>query len=118
MFSNGFDKFQAGSRETEASYHAENFYEVLQKSGMDVIIDDRTKLTIGKRILEARRTGYPYIVVIGKKSTESSPVFEILDLNKAMQLEFGFEGIVDYLITENRERKEEEISKKICYTAI
>lgn len=85
---------------------------------MDVIVDDRTNLTIGKRIIEARRSGYPYIVVVGKKSTESSPVFEILDLNKTKQLEFGFEGIVDYLITENQESREVEIGKKICYTSI
>lgn len=43
----------------------------------DVLIDDRKHLTIGKRYLEARRMGYPYIVVIGTKATETPPLYEL-----------------------------------------
>lgn len=32
----------------------------------EVVIDDRTKFTVGRRIYEAERIGYPYIIVIGK----------------------------------------------------
>uniref|UniRef100_A0A182U533 Probable proline--tRNA ligase, mitochondrial n=1 Tax=Anopheles melas TaxID=34690 RepID=A0A182U533_9DIPT len=34
----------------------------------DVIVDDRTQLTIGKRLLDARKMGYPVIVVVGAKA--------------------------------------------------
>jgi prolyl-tRNA synthetase len=33
----------------------------------EVVIDDRTKLTVGRRLNEAERIGYPYVVVIGKR---------------------------------------------------
>lgn len=32
----------------------------------EVVIDDRTHMTIGKRLYEAKRLGFPYIVVAGK----------------------------------------------------
>ncbi|KAK4327228.1 hypothetical protein Pmani_002284 [Petrolisthes manimaculis] len=44
----------------------------------DIVVDDRHRLTIGKRVLEARRTGYPYIVVVGKKAQEDVPMFELI----------------------------------------
>lgn len=34
--------------------------------GGEVILDDRDDLTIGRRLKEARITGYPMIVVVGK----------------------------------------------------
>jgi len=43
----------------------------------DIIIDDRDKTTIGKKLIEADRTGYPIIIVIGKKSTLAEPLVEI-----------------------------------------
>lgn len=33
----------------------------------DVIFDGRGHLTIGHRLLQAKRTGYPYVVITGKK---------------------------------------------------
>lgn len=42
-----------------------------------MILDDRSSLTVGKKLLEAKRTGYPYIVVVGKKSVLDLPMFEL-----------------------------------------
>lgn len=33
----------------------------------EVVIDDRTQVTVGRRILQADRQGYPYIVVVGRQ---------------------------------------------------
>ena len=33
----------------------------------EVVIDDRIKYSIGRRVYEASRLGYPYIVILGKK---------------------------------------------------
>lgn len=33
----------------------------------EVVIDDRTHLTVGKRLYEATRIGYPFVVIVGKK---------------------------------------------------
>lgn len=33
----------------------------------EVIIDDRQHLSVGKRLYTAKRKGFPYVIVIGKK---------------------------------------------------
>ncbi len=43
----------------------------------DVIVDDRTTMTIGKRLLNARRLGIPIVIVGGRASAESVPKFEV-----------------------------------------
>ncbi len=43
----------------------------------DVILDERTNLTIGKRLMEMKRLGIPYIVVVGAKSIEENPTVEV-----------------------------------------
>ncbi|XP_026688127.1 uncharacterized protein LOC103521831, partial [Diaphorina citri] len=47
----------------------------------NVIVDDRTELTIGRRLLEAKLLGYPYIVVIGKAASQTPSLFEVIDLS-------------------------------------
>lgn len=50
------------------------------------VVDDRTNLTIGKRLMEAKRMGYPFIVVVGEKaSSENHPQLELHDLVKEEQ---------------------------------
>ncbi|KAI4457943.1 mitochondrial ribosome protein l39/prolyl-trna ligase family member [Holotrichia oblita] len=46
----------------------------------NILLDDRNHLTIGKRYLEARRMGYPYIIVIGSKATETNPLYELNEI--------------------------------------
>lgn len=43
----------------------------------NVLFDDRNEMTIGRRNLEARRMGYPYIIVLGKKATNDPPLYEL-----------------------------------------
>lgn len=45
----------------------------------DVLVDDRDRLTIGKRVMEAKKSGYPFIIVVGKRACEMIPMFELLD---------------------------------------
>lgn len=54
--------------------------EISRLSGLssDVLIDDRTNTTIGKRLIDAKKTGYPIVIVIGlKASVEGGELFEI-----------------------------------------
>lgn len=44
----------------------------------EVVIDDRLHMTIGKRLYEAKRIGYPHIVIVGKRALESPPQFEVI----------------------------------------
>lgn len=52
----------------------------------NVLIDDRINLTIGRRYLEAKKNGYPFILVLGKKTLEAQPLFEITDVINDKQL--------------------------------
>ncbi|KAK8729675.1 hypothetical protein OTU49_008264 [Cherax quadricarinatus] len=45
----------------------------------DVIIDDRDSFTIGQRVMEAKKTGYPLVIVVGKGACASIPLFELID---------------------------------------
>jgi len=71
---------KSGSKEESALASAYYLAHQLNDSGRfsgDVILDDRSSLTVGKKLLEAKRTGYPYIVVVGKKAILDLPMFEL-----------------------------------------
>lgn len=72
-----------GSKEEAASGLTQGLYDLIECHSAfknDVIVDDRTNLSIGRRIQEAKRIGYPLIIVIGKKAVEDIPQFEVIDL--------------------------------------
>lgn len=66
----------------------------------DIVIDDRTEQTIGKRLLEAKLTGYPYILVIGKEALSSPPLYELFDLNNEKRYLFPKFSLLQFLIRE------------------
>ncbi|XP_065088723.1 probable proline--tRNA ligase, mitochondrial [Ochlerotatus camptorhynchus] len=46
--------------------------------GSEFVVDDRTGLTIGKRLMEAKKAGFPIVVVIGPKAaSEGNEQFEV-----------------------------------------
>ncbi|XP_071536694.1 probable proline--tRNA ligase, mitochondrial isoform X2 [Panulirus ornatus] len=59
--------------------HLAEYISCMQGFQNDVIVDDRDKLTIGKRVTEAKKTGYPLIIVVGKRACETVPLFEVID---------------------------------------
>jgi prolyl-tRNA synthetase len=65
----------------------------------NVLIDDRIGLTIGKRFLDAKRNGYPYIIALGKKITQDPPLYEIVNLDKNEQLYLSENSLLDYIQT-------------------
>ncbi|KXJ68716.1 probable proline--tRNA ligase, mitochondrial [Aedes albopictus] len=63
--------------------------------GSDIVVDDRTNLTIGKRLLDAKKTGYPVVVVIGPKAAdEGDELFEIHNQTDETQKLLGFSETV------------------------
>lgn len=47
----------------------------------DLVFDDRTNLTIGKRLIDARKMGYPFVIVIGEKTaSDTKPQIELHEL--------------------------------------
>ncbi|GAB6032726.1 prolyl-tRNA synthetase [Chamberlinius hualienensis] len=72
---------KANSNEIEAEPMAEHIYNELNKLFPDdVIYDDRNNKTIGSRLFDAKKIGYPYIIIVGKTVLESVPKFEMVDL--------------------------------------
>ncbi|KYN10660.1 putative prolyl-tRNA synthetase, mitochondrial [Trachymyrmex cornetzi] len=87
---------KAGSKEESTSAYIEQLFEIFYKRNIDTILDDRLHYTIGKRLVFARRSGYPYIIVIGKAATQSIPLFEIHDVNNSTYHELSLDQMNDY----------------------
>ncbi|CAM1309055.1 PARS2 (predicted), partial [Pycnogonum litorale] len=70
-----------GSKEAASSLMADHLYDVLSSIfPNDVIIDDRTNLSIGRRVLDAKRLGFPFVIVCGKHTLETLPKIELNDV--------------------------------------
>ncbi|KAL1509638.1 hypothetical protein ABEB36_004345 [Hypothenemus hampei] len=55
----------------------------------DITIDDRIELTIGRRILDCKRTGIRYLIVLNELSLKTPPIFEINDTVTGEQFNFS-----------------------------
>lgn len=90
---------KSGSKEFAAgSAIVSELYENLKKSfPQDIIIDDRESMTIGKKLYESNRTGYPIIIVIGKKCSLPEPVIEVQIPSENQKLELSPVEAVQYL---------------------
>lgn len=89
-----------GSKEDEPTKMVvENLYNLLDSIDQlqdNVLLDDRCNLTIGRRLVDARRFGYPFVVIIGPKALEESPLFELKDLEKNEILFLNLHQLLDY----------------------
>lgn len=61
------------------------------------MIDDRTTLTIGRRLLDAKRVGYRYIIIINEKSFQTIPLYEFHDTKKKNTLYLTNDQIIIYI---------------------
>lgn len=61
----------------------------------EVVVDDRTQMTIGKRVKDASRLGYPFVVVVGQCSTEEMPKFEVICQQTSKTIYLSKDGLVD-----------------------
>lgn len=92
--------FQHGSKEeAKISDLPAKLYESLIDLGLqdDFIVDDRVNLTIGRRYLEACQIGYPFVIVIGNKSTEDHPLLELNSLNSKEKFYFSISELLEYI---------------------
>ncbi|XP_014207794.1 probable proline--tRNA ligase, mitochondrial isoform X2 [Copidosoma floridanum] len=88
---------EAGSHEDISSRLAYDLYDQLQNLNIDTIMDDRTQMTIGKRFVEARKTGYPVVIIVGKKSLEFKPLIEVHDVYHETSNNIGYESTVQFV---------------------
>lgn len=60
----------------EKKKEAEELYEVLNKKGINAILDDREKISMGAKIKDCKVLGTPYMVVLGDKVETGKMEFE------------------------------------------
>ncbi|NXU78463.1 SYPM protein, partial [Oreotrochilus melanogaster] len=87
--------------EEEGAVLLEQLYDSLSQAlphlAGDSVLDDRTQLTIGKRLKDAQKLGYPYVVIAGKKVCEDPPIFEVWQQNTGEVLFLTKEGVIELL---------------------
>lgn len=90
-----------GSKMDQASTLAEDLVHTLGEAlpyfRSEVVLDDRTQMTIGKRLKDASRLGYPYVVVVGQGALETTPKFEVICQQKGETLFLSKDGLLDLL---------------------
>ncbi|CAH2311220.1 probable proline--tRNA ligase, mitochondrial [Pelobates cultripes] len=89
-----------GSKEADAVTVAETLYDdihSLYHLRDEIVLDDRTQMTIGKRVKEAEMMGYPFVIVVGKKALGSQPLFEVRRQNTGEVQYLSREGVMDCL---------------------
>ncbi|XP_041476058.1 probable proline--tRNA ligase, mitochondrial [Lytechinus variegatus] len=72
-----------GGKESSAIHLAEWLYQDVclhaPHLASDMLLDDRGHMTIGRRVKDASRIGYPLIIVVGKRALEPDPKFEVIN---------------------------------------
>lgn len=90
-----------GSKEDKASRLAEEMVQTLGETlpplKGEVVLDDRTHMTIGKRLKDAKRLGYPYVIVVGQGALEEQPKFEVICQKTGETMFLSKEGLLDLL---------------------
>ncbi|XP_061096157.1 probable proline--tRNA ligase, mitochondrial [Conger conger] len=90
-----------GSKTEQLTSLAEELCHSLGKSmtGLkgEVVLDDRTQLTIGKRLKDASRLGYPYVIVVGQSAAKEQPLFEVCCQQSGKTQFLSRDGLMDLL---------------------
>ncbi|XP_070377292.1 probable proline--tRNA ligase, mitochondrial isoform X2 [Dermacentor albipictus] len=61
-----------------------------------VLMDDRDDWTIGKRLKDLDTLGTPYVIVVGKKTKEPVPLFELHDTSKGTTTELTHSELLHF----------------------
>jgi len=67
--------------------------------GDDVVVDDRTHMTIGKRFIEAKKLGFPFVVIMGKKMTHNPALYELYESNTKNYDNYELSNLINYFKT-------------------
>lgn len=62
-----------------------------------IVVDDRQSLTIGKRLLDAKKLGYPLIIIVGAKAGEKEPKFEICVTNENITTHLNYNDLFCFI---------------------
>lgn len=63
----------------------------------EIVVDDRTDMTIGRRNMQGKRFGYPFIIVLGKRIMEDPALYELHDINSGVQVDLTLQDLAVYI---------------------
>lgn len=90
-----------GSKEEKGVILLEELYDTIVKAipllKDEIMLDDRIQLTIGKRLKDANKLGYPFVIVGGKKVLDEPPLFEVRNQTTDEIVFLTREAVVDLL---------------------
>lgn len=90
-----------GSKEAVAASLTELLYdhitEAVPQLRGEVLLDDRTHLTIGNRRKDADKLGYPFVIIAGKRALEDPAHFEVWCQNTGEVVFLTREGVLELL---------------------
>lgn len=90
-----------GSKVDDATILAEELIHSLEgalpRLRGEVVLDDRTQMTIGKRLKDAYRLGYPYVIVVGQEALAETPKFEVICQQTGETIFLSKDGLLDLL---------------------
>ncbi|GLH09326.1 Uncharacterized protein GBIM_14424 [Gryllus bimaculatus] len=97
---------KAGSKENEvASGLISSLFHLLDKDPVladDIIVDDRLELTIGRRLRDTARVGYPLAVVLGRQTMNQEPLLEVHNFSSNQQVLLSVSDTVQYIVQHTR----------------
>lgn len=65
--------------------------------GDDVVVDDRTHMTIGKRFVEAKKLGFPFVIAMGKKIAANPPLYELYESNTDRSEHYELSDLISFI---------------------
>lgn len=75
------------SKNKEKIQEAEEIYNVMQKKGINVILDDREDISVGSRINDCKILGTPYMIIIGDRLKAGQIELENTKTNKKIVIQ-------------------------------
>ncbi|ELK26757.1 Putative prolyl-tRNA synthetase, mitochondrial [Myotis davidii] len=63
----------------------------------EILLDDRTHLTIGNRLKDANKFGYPFVIIAGKRALEDPAHFEVWCQNTSEVVFLTKEAVIELL---------------------
>ncbi|XP_058159503.1 probable proline--tRNA ligase, mitochondrial isoform X2 [Dasypus novemcinctus] len=92
-----------GSKEEAAAALMGSLYddiaEAVPQLRGELLLDDRTHLTIGNRLKDANKLGYPFVIIAGRRALEDPSHFEVWCQNTGEVVFLTREGVVGFLNT-------------------
>lgn len=91
-----------GSKEEESVRDVPaKLYHYLDENSLlrgDVVIDDRSQFTIGKRLKDAQKLGIPFIIVVGSKASGPDQTLEVFHSTSGLMSELSLEESVAFIL--------------------